>query len=217
VTTLSGSGEAADALPRMTASPRRSWLVLPFVAGLWVAGVALGMKALLDHEGGQGVAATAPLRWPAGASIARDPARPTLIMLAHPRCPCTRASISELAIGMSKLGGRVAAHVFFTVPVAAGQDWERTDQWNSASRIPGVSVHVDPGGREAARFGAKTSGQVVLYGTDGRLLFSGGITPGRGHMGDNVGLDRVVSLLRSGDADRTSSAVFGCALFDEAT
>jgi hypothetical protein len=195
----------------------RRRLTLWVFAGLWAASIAIGMKILLDHEARQGTAATAPIRWPGGASVALDPKLPTLVMLAHPRCPCTRASIGELAIGMAKLQGRVAAHILFAVPTGAGEDWKRTDQWNSAARIPGVAVHADPGGREAARFGAKTSGQVVLYGTDGRLLFSGGITPGRGHMGDNVGLARVASLLRFGETDRASSAVFGCALFDEET
>ena len=137
-------------------------------------------------------------------------------MLAHPRCPCTRASIGELAILMNRLKGRVRATVLFVKPAAGAADWEASGLMASAARIPGVSVLVDEGGREAARLGARTSGQVLLYGRSGELEFAGGITPGRAHMGDNVGIDRIVSLVTRGEADRRLSSVFGCALFDQA-
>jgi hypothetical protein len=116
---------------------------------------------------------------------------------------------------MDKLNGRVAAHVLFAQPKERDERWEKTSQWTSAERIPGVLVHGDPAGQEAARFGAKTSGQVVVYSPAGKLLFAGGITGARGHMGDNAGLARIVSLVRPGSADRTASSVFGCPLFDE--
>jgi hypothetical protein len=75
-------------------------------------------------------------------------------------------------------------------------------------------VVIDEGGVEAARFEALTSGQVVLYDGEGRLQFSGGITGARGHLGDNLGLRRVMSLLRGAEPDRTDSPVFGCPLHE---
>jgi len=72
----------------------------------------------------------------------------------------------------------------------------------------------DDDGVEAARFGAATSGQVILYDRDGRLLFSGGITASRGHAGDNDGRDAIVSLLGGGRGTRHSSPVFGCSLLE---
>jgi hypothetical protein len=173
------------------------------------------MVELVRYEGAAGAPAKAPDAWPARASIALDPARPTLVMFAHPRCPCTRASIGELAVLMSKLQGRLTAHVLFARPAGTAEGWERTDQLASAARIPGVEVHVDPKGRGAELFGARTSGQVLLYSAAGRLLFSGGITGARSHMGDNAGADRVISLVRTGDAPRRASAVFGCSIFGE--
>ena len=47
---------------------------------------------------------------------------------------------------------------------------------------------------------SKTSGQVVVYDAKGALLFSGGITAARGHMGDNAGRDRITALLRGDTA-----------------
>jgi hypothetical protein len=185
------------------------------LAGVWLGTIGGGMGVLYAHEAGEGEAASAPRSWPEDGRIARDPVRHTLVMLAHPRCPCTRASIGELAILMRRLQGRLSATVLFVKPASVSPDWQASGIVASAARIPGVNVLVDEGGREAARLGAHTSGQVLLYGRSGQLEFAGGITPGRAHMGDNVGIDRIVSLVTRGDADRRLSSVFGCALFDE--
>jgi hypothetical protein len=179
---------------------------------LWLGGLAIGAKALWDYQSTPGAAANPEERWPASSRLARDPDRATLIMLAHPRCPCTRASLGELAVLMQRLRGRVAAHVIFVRPRGVPEGWEQTDTWRAASGIPGVEVWKDEGGIEAARFAAKTSGQVLLYDRAGRLAFNGGITPIRGHLGDSTGQERIVSLVTTGKADAATSRVFGCAL-----
>jgi CBS domain-containing protein len=164
------------------------------------------------YEATPGSPGQTPATWPAESRVARASDRPTLVMLAHPKCVCTRASIAELAELMARLPGRVAARVLFMKPHEFPDGWEQTDTWRSAEHIPGVTVIRDVDGKEAARFGAVTSGQTALYGADGRLLFSGGITASRGHIGDNAGLDRIVSLVTRGEADRGTSKVFGCAI-----
>jgi hypothetical protein len=193
----------------------RSRTAIAVLSGCWLVAIVLGMRALLAHEFGAGKAAVAPERWPPSASVRLDPTRPTLVMLAHPRCPCTRASVAELARLMRRLGDRATAHVLFVRPAGTAPDFTNTDTWASAARIPGVEVHVDERGRDAALFGAKTSGQVVLYGADGKLEFAGGITPTRGHEGDSVGFDRVVGLVSGRWAARVTSAVFGCSLGED--
>jgi hypothetical protein len=52
----------------------------------------------------------------------------------------------------------------------------------------------------------------VLYDARGRLLFRGGLTSARGHEGDSAGLQRISSLLRTGQADRSDAPVYGCSL-----
>jgi hypothetical protein len=116
-------------------------------------------------------------------------------MLAHPKCPCTRASIGELAAIMAHCQGRLNAYVLFMKPEGFTEDWEKTDLWQSASQIPDVQVISDPSGEEARRFSAVTSGQTLLYDLKGELLFSGGITPSRGHSGDNAGKSAIVSII----------------------
>ncbi|MBI1818036.1 MAG: RedB protein [Deltaproteobacteria bacterium] len=181
---------------------------------VWVCGVGLGLWMLTDYANAPGRAADTPALWPIASSIARVPGRATLIMLAHPRCPCTRASIGELALLMAQTTELVSAYVLFLKPTGFDSDWYRSDLWDSAASIPGVTALADEGGREALRFHAATSGQTILYAADGHLLFSGGITAARGHSGDNSGRTAVLSLLTTGAADRTETAVFGCALIE---
>ena len=136
-------------------------------------------------------------------------------MLAHPHCPCTRASIEELSKLMARVRSPVAAHVLFLKPAGFPGDWGQTDLRRSAASIPGVVVLEDDDGAEARRFRAATSSQVLLYDAGGRLLFSGGITGSRGHSGDNAGRSAVESFLNDGAAERAETFVFGCPLFDE--
>jgi len=106
------------------------------------------------------------------------------------------------------------AYVLFTTPAGSAEDWEKTDLWQSAAEIPGVSVVKDSEGVEARLFNAVTSGQTVLYDTHGRLLFSGGVTGSRGHFGDNTGQGAIISIVNAEDPERTETSVFGCPLFN---
>lgn len=180
---------------------------------LWLLMVCTGIGFLRNYESTPGVAAAAPAAWPADSRIARAPALATLVMLAHPRCPCTRASIGELARLMAQAEGRVKAYVLFVRPSNFSDEWAQTDLSASAAAIPGVSVVRDDEGIEAGRFHAATSGQTMLYDAQGRLLFSGGITSARGHAGDNEGRTAIVSLLNADKAAQKQTPVFGCPLF----
>ena len=194
---------------------KRTRLVLFTAVTLWLLVVGGGLSVLWGYENTPGVAADPPRRWPADSRIRLAPDRATLVMLAHPHCPCTRASVGELASLMAQSQGRLTAYVLFLKPAGFAEDWEKTDLWRSAADIPGVIPVVDEEGAEARRFHAVTSGQTLLYGADGRLLFSGGITASRGHSGDNAGRSAIASLVNTGRAERDETFVFGCPLFDK--
>jgi hypothetical protein len=192
--------------------PERGWLVLAGV--VWLVGMAGGIAALSRYALTPGEAHAAPRHWPEDVRVPRTEGRPTLVMLAHPRCACTRASVGELAVLMARARGRVDAFVLFLKPEATGTEWEEGELWRAASAIPGVTVLKDAGGEQARRFGAATSGHVLLYDAGGRLRFSGGITLARGHAGDNPGRDVVEAWVREGEEQdgEARSAVYGCAL-----
>jgi hypothetical protein len=157
-------------------------------------------------------AGAAPDQWPHASALPRRPGRPLLVMLAHPRCSCTRASLAELGALLGEVGDSADADVVFVRPDGIADDWIESDLWHTALRMPGVTVVADRGGRETERFGALTSGTLLLYDGSGRLRFSGGVTSARGHVGDNPGRRRVVALIKQGKADKPTSPVFGCDL-----
>jgi hypothetical protein len=179
----------------------------------WALGVVLALGHLASYKAVAGESATPPSVWPAGVTLARRPDRPILVMLAHPRCPCTRASLDELRVVMSRFSDRLDAHVLFVKPEKTSSDFARSDIFRQALSIPGLSVHEDPGGALTRRFGAFTSGQVLLYRPDGQLAFSGGITLARGHAGANPGRARLLQALDG--AAGGGAVVFGCPLRDE--
>jgi hypothetical protein len=181
------------------------------VGALWLATVGAGMAVVWRYQYQPGDPARAPVEWPSTSHVARVPGRATLVMLAHPRCPCTRASLGELARLMTHVQGRLAATVLFLAPSDEPAGWERSDLWESAVAIPGVAVMRDQDGEEAGRFGVLTSGQVLVYNGSGHLLFSGGITPSRGHAGDNPGGAAIAALVNDEPAPHDAH-VFGCSL-----
>jgi hypothetical protein len=202
---------ARRALAIMTHS-RNKILVTTALALIWVAALGYGMQVLWKYETTPGPSPSVASDWPSGSIVPRQPDKPTLLMVAHPHCPCTRASIAELAQIMAHAPDGTTASVLFVKPSGAGPDWDDTDLRRSAAAIPGVSVLTDDNGVEAARFGAKTSGHTLVFDRKGTLIFSGGITTTRGHAGANAGENAALSALRQQTPKRQRTLVFGCSL-----
>ena len=186
-------------------------------SSIWLIGVGGGVFALWQYESEPGKDQGPALRWPDQSELPAPQGRPALVVFAHPKCPCSRATLAELGRLLARTGDPVRTHVVFVRPPGSKPGWEQTALWETAKSIPGTTVAVDSNGAEAARFGAKTSGYTLLYGADGRLQFSGGITGARGHAGDNPGEDAVISLITTGRSDRVHTPVFGCTLLNEPT
>ena len=188
--------------------------VLLLLTSVWLGVISYGIGILTIYQDTPGRESQIPSEWPSQSSIPLAQDRPTLVMFAHPECPCTRASIGELAELMTHCQNRVRAHVVFLYPKGTSEDWLHTDLWRSAAAIPGVVVRVDENGIESKRFEAKTSGQVVLYDPSGKLLFGGGITSSRGHFGDNTGRSAITALINHETPIVSQTPVFGCPLLD---
>jgi hypothetical protein len=185
-------------------------------ASVWALTIVAGLVLLWNHASAPAAAGQSPQRWPETVRVGRAHDRATLVMAAHPQCPCTRASLEELNALMARVSGRIEAHVLFYKPADAPTSWERTDLWRLAAAIPDVHPIQDTDGVEAARFGALASGHVIVYDADGALLFSGGITGSRGHAGDNAGRTAITALVQGHTSARSRTPVFGCALGNDA-
>jgi hypothetical protein len=201
----------------MAATPTRKrigfWLAAIFT-GLWLIAAALGQRVLLNYDYAAAAAGTPPETWPVATKVPRTPGLPSIVVVAHPHCPCSRASVEELARMMALLHNRVTATVIFVRPSGFSQEWEMTDLRRDAARIPGVGVLSDLNGIEASRFGAQASGQTMLYDAAGNLRFNGGITASRGHAGDSLGRVAILSIVNTGNSDTSHTSVYGCSLHD---
>ena len=181
-----------------------------FAAGLiWLATVAAAYQALRRFESTPGRAAIAPVTWPAGSRIALAPEW-TLVMLIHPHCSCSRASVHELQ-ALIESAPSVRSTVLVYRPSDFRRGWEKTEVVEAASHLRRTRVVMDEDGREAKLFGGFTSGQTFLYDRNGRLRFAGGITMLRGHAGLNRGRTDVIDIVHS-RATRGTHPVFGCAI-----
>lgn len=181
---------------------------------VWLALLGTGIAFSMRYDYTPGAAGVSHVDWPAESQLQRAAGEPTLVMLVHPKCPCTEASLDELVTLLGEHPGPVKTHVVFFKPEHAGDDWMVTDTWKQASAIRGVTVSVDQSGAEARHFGGETSGDVYFYDAAGHLAFHGGITRGRGEDGDNAGFRAVSALLAGSTTASSSSPVFGCSLHD---
>ncbi len=192
---------------------KTSTALLTLISAALTIAIVGGMGILWRYSLTPGVAGTPPALWPAQSRLTRKAGALTLVMVVHPHCSCSRASIEELAALMAQARGQLDATVIFLEPLGFNDRWTKTDLWQSARAIQRVSAMIDDG-REARLFGAATSGQTMVYGRNGRLLFSGGITAARGHYGDNAGASAIAALLEQpAPHNGGKTAVYGCALF----
>ena len=190
---------------------------LAMIFSLWLSLTFAGMAGLWLYSAAPGKGGDPPARWPASSTLRRAPGASTLLMFVHPKCPCTRASISELAVLLAHSAGNLRAQVIFLKPQGKEDSWTHTDLWRAASKLPGSVIITDFYGREAAIFGAAVSGETVVYDAAGDLRFHGGITGARGHVGDNAGCFAVDSYANTGAVPLAQTPVFGCPLFNEPT
>jgi hypothetical protein len=180
---------------------------------IWAAAATAGFAMLTRYKSTPGeLEGPPPERWPSQSSLQPAADRHTLVLFAHPHCPCTHASISELARLMTHSADRMALRVVIVKPEGVGQGWDDTELRRRAASVEGATVVLDEGGVEAARFRANVSGFTVLYDAGGRLRFAGGITSARGHEGDSFGQRRIAAVLAGTAADRSDAPVFGCSL-----
>jgi len=207
-----GMNPGAPSLRQISAVRGRPWIPI-LCSVLWLGTTVAAMAMLWLYENVPGPSLAVPATWPEASAIPREAGMATLVMFAHPRCPCTRASIGELANVIEQSGGRVRAHVVFYRPAGSAESWLKTDLWRSAAAIPGVEVRSDEENAEAGLFGAATSGFVVLYDAEGRLEYSGGITGERGHSGDNLGEDAVIEGIKGQKSPVDKMPVLGCSLY----
>lgn len=206
----------------MSAIPlqRSAWLALLsralrargrlIVMTIWVAVVATGFVLLEWHSGTAGVAPPPAELKPASLKPAQAEG-PQLIMFAHPRCACTRASLRQLERLLARTAELTDVRIVFLQSPTNDADWQDAPLVQQARNLSNVEVDWAAENELSASYGRLTSGHVLFYGPQGDLLFSGGLTNARGHEGPSAGTDAILAHLR-GEAAENRAPVFGCSL-----
>lgn len=199
----------------------RSWRTTALVAcwfgasaGVWAWTVAYGTTTA--QPAASAFANPAPIV--GGSSSPTE--QPTLYLFLHPRCPCTRATITQLDRVLTASGLEKAelpeVVVVATIPSSAGENddaWRKSETLRMALELPNATVQYDAGGVKARHFGAWASGSVALYAADGRLLFAGGVTISRGHEGDCLGAEQLLQQIKNPNEQVPMTApALGCRL-----
>ena len=195
---------------------KKSWIitgVLIAAAIVWATTVVAALEAIRRFESTPGEAAVARSAWP--SRVSRGDAS-TLVMLIHPHCSCSRASVKELGEIIEKSPRSMQTVVLVYRPSDAKPGWENTDVYRAAKGLRRTRVVVDDDGAEAKRFGGFTSGQTFLYDARGQLRFTGGVTSLRGHAGMNRGRADVIRIANA-PATNGTHPVFGCAINSRTT
>jgi hypothetical protein len=211
----SGAGALFMSLPDATSSLRRRLFTVAgiFAVVLWSAAVIAGIQRMWSYESTPGGQSDIPANWPGSSLVSVDHERATLMMFVHPLCVCTRASITELREALDTMDHSPAVWIVLLSPAGMAKGWEQSVA-NIKQRIPEARIVTDVEGKAADVFGASTSGHVVMYDRERKLVFSGGITGARGHVGDNDGRRGLIAATHDGHDHDHEHPIFGCGLDD---
>lgn len=185
------------------------------IFGVWLTlciGCLLGLNWYKMQPGPVGKLLTF---WPQNISIAHDRNLYNIVMFAHPQCGCTYASLVELDKLIQSHPKKFKSKIFFYRPTGSKPSWSDGESKTMAKKLENVSVFDDEGGQIARRFGAMTSGQVMVYSPKGHLYYAGGITESRGHVGSNAGSRSIANIVETNKPSSKAEHTFGCVLFNE--
>jgi hypothetical protein len=142
------------------------------VGSLWLASVIIALALVTNHDFAAGAAGPSLTQWPTQSHVPFSDHNYSLVMFAHPRCPCTHTRLEELARLATRHPNIVTPRVVFIKPAGADTSWEQTDQWSTASTFPSMRVlrHLD--GTGTRLFHAQTSHHTLLFGSSGELLLA---------------------------------------------
>jgi hypothetical protein len=103
---------------------KRSPGFLTLAAVFWGLFVAIGFLILAEEEFTPVKATPQVALFPRNCALQLVSDKPTLVLFAHPHCPCTRASLHELDGLLAQTQNRVSAIVVFTIPDGVPAGWE---------------------------------------------------------------------------------------------
>ena len=155
--------------------------------------------------------------WPETASIKPGRSKTTVVAIVHPRCICTAATISHLiTVLQPRSDVVVVALIYAPSECASAEGWDEGDHARKIQiQMTSAVIFRDRSGTEARKFGASTSGTILVFDDKGNELFRGGITNRRGGDSDNPGLRHFRNAVERNQRSLAPTPVFGCSLESE--
>jgi hypothetical protein len=185
---------------------------LRFLGFLWGGVVVVALAGLEYFVARPGDSGAPPCDWPAQTAITRDFNGPTVVVFVDPKCPCTQATMANLERCLARCPRFPTTRIVVLSENVGLFEGSLDDSARRLAARPEVALIWSGDGSETRRFGVKTSGEVLVYALDGRLVFDGGITPARGHQGDSPGCDAIRKLSAGEPIEYHSATVFGCSV-----
>ncbi|MBB5058216.1 hypothetical protein HDF16_002930 [Granulicella aggregans] len=202
---------------------------LPLILALWLLALVPAGRKLMAFEWTTGATGLTPthLTGPISNGLSQNEGHSALLVVAiHPLCSCTRATLKELedAAPNWKQPYRTTFLIYKskpqpdTITPASDFDWHHAAYIRDAQKALNAEVVDDLNGEQAAKLGALTSGEVLLYSAPDQhgsrhLVFSGGVTAGRGMEGENTGIATLSQALNAAFTQPGAHApVYGCGL-----
>ena len=181
---------------------------------LWIALIAGGFTILNVHAATPGRQLSGELALSDLPVSNRQEREWTAVLFAHPHCPCTDASLNELADTLDVAKAPVRRIIVCVEPPNAPAGWSDSELFETAKQS-GFQVLLDRNATLATKAGAATSGHTILLDPSGKSHFSGGVTASRGHRGPNAGTAAILQQLTDPSVTQAATApVYGCPLTD---
>jgi hypothetical protein len=208
----------SNQLPPTRTNDRLTWpLILALI--VWIVAAVAGWYGISAYGFTSDPQATTEIvpQWPSDSAIDRAADRATLVLFLHPKCPCSRATVTELERLRVLVPNEALPdiRVVASAPRAMGDLWWSSSLLDRSARLPNAHLVRDSGGVETMLFGTRISGTVLLFDATGKRLYAGGVTMARGHAGDNVGLQAITHLLQNHRAVVSPVPPLGCEMVRE--
>lgn len=205
-------------MKRFVSNPKHRACALSVSVVVWLGLLAGGNAMLASYAHSPGEIAAPETASPNVEALrlteSMDPLAVRVSIFVHPDCPCTAASLDELAEAVRGAGAYVALVASGPQAQAGRPALMRLEQ---RAQAEGWTLTLDYTGQHAKQHGARTSGHTVVYTPNHKLAFHGGVTASRGHRGPNPGIRAVHDLVRGQPTPTESHPVFGCPIFNESS
>jgi hypothetical protein len=160
-----------------------------------------------------GLSQSVPTNWPEDAGLSRVPGESHLLVFIHLQCPCSKATLSNLKSSLNESIGRHQVTIIFSgTSESAGRNGRMLVA--KGTELGAAMVH-DHLGTVTRRFRIKTSGHVLLYDGTGALVYSGGVTAGRGVSGPSGGQRSIEQHMLGETIRLREHVVYGCPILEE--